>query len=64
MKSEDILKRGMSLVKSYSKMTEEERKELIKKAFEAKAKLQKELKETKDEVKKKEQEVEKLTKEV
>ena len=51
-------------MKSYSKMTEEERKELIKKAFEAKAKLQKELKETKDEVKKKEQEVEKLTKEV
>ena len=64
VKSEDILKRGMSLVKSYSKMTEDERKELIKKAFEAKAKLQKELKETKDEVKKKEQEVEKLTKEV
>ena len=64
VKSEDILKRGMSLVKSYSKMTEDERKELIKKAFEAKAKLQKELKETKEEVKKKEQEVEKLTKEV
>ena len=45
-------------------MTEAERKELIKKAFEAKAKLQKELKETKEEMKKKEQEVEKLTKDV
>lgn len=64
VKSEDILKRGMSLVKSYSKMTEAERKELIKKAFEAKAKLQKELKETKAEVKKKDQELDKLTKEV
>lgn len=64
VKSEDILKRGMSLVKSYSQMTEAERKELIKKAFEAKAKLQKELKETKEEVKKKDQELDKLTKEV
>ena len=54
----------MSLVKSYSQMTEAERKELIKKAFEAKAKLQKELKETKEEVKKKDQELDKLTKEV
>ena len=54
----------MSLVKSYSQMTEAERKELIKKAFEAKAKLQEELKETKEEMKKKEKEVEKLTKEV
>lgn len=64
MKSEDILKRGMSLVKTYSKMTEKERIELIKKAFEAKAQLQKELEETKEEMKKKEQLVEKLTKEV
>ncbi|XP_069111870.1 uncharacterized protein [Argopecten irradians] len=60
VKTDDILKRGMSLVKSYSKMSEEERKELIKKAFEAKMKLQKELKETKDEVKSKERELQKL----
>ncbi|XP_045169852.2 uncharacterized protein LOC123532470 [Mercenaria mercenaria] len=64
VKSADILKRGMSLVKSYSKMSEEERKELIKKAFEAKKKLQEELEKTKEEVKKKEQEVEKLNKQV
>ncbi|XP_052247790.1 uncharacterized protein LOC127855914 [Dreissena polymorpha] len=64
VKSEDILKRGMSLVKSYSKMTEEERKELIKKAFEAKQKLQEELEATKKEVKKKEEEVSRLQKEV
>ncbi|XP_033761484.1 uncharacterized protein LOC117343249 [Pecten maximus] len=60
VKSDDILKRGMSLVKSYSKMSEEERKELIKKAFEAKLKLQKELKETLDEVKSKDKELQKL----
>ena len=64
MKSSDILKRGMSLVKSYSKMSEEERKELIKKAFEAKKKLEDELEKTKEEVKKKSQEVEKLNKQV
>ncbi|KAH3718003.1 hypothetical protein DPMN_060800 [Dreissena polymorpha] len=52
--SEDILKRGMSL----------ERKELIKKAFEAKQKLQEELEATKKEVKKKEEEVSRLQKEV
>ena len=64
VKSDDILKRGMSLVKSYSKMTEKERIELIKKAFEAKQILEKELKETKEEVKKKDQKLEKLQKEV
>ncbi|XP_060085829.1 uncharacterized protein LOC132565212 [Ylistrum balloti] len=60
VKSDDILKRGMSLVKSYSKMSEEERKELIKKAFEAKLKLQKELQETQDEVKNKDKKLQKL----
>jgi hypothetical protein len=35
VKGVDILKRGMSLVKNYSEMSEDERKELIKKAFEA-----------------------------
>lgn len=64
IKSTDILKRGMSLVKSFSAMSEAERKELIKKAFEAKKQLQEELAKTKSEVKKKEQEVEKLQKEV
>lgn len=64
IKTSDILKRGVSLVKSYSKMSEEERIELIKKAFEAKKQLQEELEKTKEEVKKKEQEVEKLNKEV
>ena len=60
----DILKRGMSLVKSYSQMSEDERKELIKKAFEAKQKLQKELEETKDKMKEKDKELQKLQDEV
>ncbi|XP_021350786.1 uncharacterized protein LOC110448723 isoform X2 [Mizuhopecten yessoensis] len=60
VKTDDILKRGMSLVKSYSKMSEAERKELIKKAFEAKLKLQKELKETQDEMKSKDKKLQKL----
>jgi diadenosine tetraphosphate (Ap4A) HIT family hydrolase len=47
VKGVDILKRGMSLVKNYSEMSEDERKELIKKAFEAKKQLEEELKETK-----------------
>lgn len=59
-KAEDILKRGMSLVKKYSQMSEAERKELIKQAFEAKQKLQDELKETQDKVKEKEKELEKM----
>lgn len=59
-KTEDILKRGMSLVKKYSQMSEKERKELIKQAFEAKQKLQEELEETKDKVKEKEKELEKM----
>ncbi|ESP03210.1 hypothetical protein LOTGIDRAFT_171695 [Lottia gigantea] len=56
----DILSRGMSLVKSYSQMSEEERKELIKKAFEAKQKLQEELEVTKKQVAEKAKEVDKL----
>lgn len=54
------MKRGMSLVKKYSQMSEAERKELIKQAFEAKQKLQDELKETQDKVKEKEKELEKM----
>ncbi|KAK3108084.1 hypothetical protein FSP39_000847 [Pinctada imbricata] len=64
VESGDILKRGMSLVKSYSQMSEEERKELIKKAFEAKQKLQKELQETKDKMKEKDKELQNLQNEV
>lgn len=41
-------------------MSEAERKELIKQAFEAKQKLQEELKETQDKVKEKEKELEKM----
>ena len=54
------MKRGMSLVKSYSKMTEDERKDLIKKAFEAKKKLEEELNETKTKMKEKDQKLQKL----
>lgn len=54
----------MSLVKNYSKMSEDERKELIKKAFEAKKQLEDELKKTKNEVKKKDEELNKLQKQV
>lgn len=48
------------LVKSYSKMTEEERKELIKKAFEAKKQLQEELRQTKEQMAEKDKELKKL----
>uniref|UniRef100_A0A8B8BMY6 Poly [ADP-ribose] polymerase n=1 Tax=Crassostrea virginica TaxID=6565 RepID=A0A8B8BMY6_CRAVI len=51
-KTEDVLKGGMSLVKKYSQMTEEERKELFKQAFEAKQKLQEKLKEKEKELEK------------
>ncbi|KAL4222664.1 hypothetical protein ACF0H5_018705 [Mactra antiquata] len=64
VKTSDILKRGMSLVKTYSKMTEDERKELIKKAFEAKKQLQDELDKTKAKMKEMGEQVEKLNKQV
>ncbi|KAK6165907.1 hypothetical protein SNE40_022721 [Patella caerulea] len=63
-KNGDILSRGMSLVKSYSQMSEAERKELIKKAFEAKKQLQEELEATKKKVVEKEKEVENLQSQV
>lgn len=47
-------------MKSYSKMTEDERKDLIKKAFEAKKKLEEELNETKTKMKEKDQKLQKL----
>ena len=51
-------------MKSYSKMTEEERKDLIKSAFEAKQELEKELKKTKKKMEKKEKELKTLQDEV
>lgn len=60
----DVLNRGMSLVKSYSQMTEAERKELIRKAFEAKQKLQDELAATKKQVEEKDRELNRLQEEV
>ena len=41
-----VLVRGPSIVKSYSLLTDAERKELIRKAFEVKTKLQGELKQS------------------
>ncbi|XP_071157641.1 uncharacterized protein [Mytilus edulis] len=64
VKDVDILKRGVSLVKNYSQMSEEERKELIKKAMAAKKQLEEELQATKNEVKKKDEELNRLQKEV
>jgi flagellar motility protein MotE (MotC chaperone) len=63
-KGGDVLNRGMSLAKSYSQMTEAERKELIKKAFEAKQQLQQELEVTKKKVAKKDEELRKLQEKV
>ncbi|XP_041366331.1 uncharacterized protein LOC121381203 [Gigantopelta aegis] len=62
--SKDILNRGMSLVKSFSQMSENERKELIKKAFEMKQKLQKELEETKKQVEEKDKQLNTLQEQV
>lgn len=60
----DVLNRGMSLVKSFSQMTEAERKELIQKAFEAKQKLQEELAATKKQIEEKDRELNRLQDEV
>lgn len=51
-------------MKNYSQMSEEERKELIKKAMAAKKQLEEELEATKNEVKKKDKELNRLQKEV
>ncbi|KAK7481278.1 hypothetical protein BaRGS_00027538 [Batillaria attramentaria] len=60
----DVLNRGMSLVKSFSQMTEAERKELIQKAMEAKQKLKEELEATKKQVEEKDKELNRLQEEV
>ena len=54
----------LSLVKCFTAMTETERKELIKKAFAAKKKLEEELKKTKEEMKKKDEELNKMQEQV
>ena len=51
-------------MKSYTQMTEAERKELIRKAFEAKQKLQEEPEATKKEMKQKDKELNRLQEEV
>ena len=63
-KSPPKLGRASSLIKKYSQLTEEERKDLIKKAFEMKEKLEKELKDTKAEVEAKVKELKSLQNEV
>ncbi|XP_070565989.1 uncharacterized protein [Ptychodera flava] len=52
--------RGPSIVKKYSELTEEERKDLILSAMEAKKKMEKELMETKKRVEEKEEELKKM----
>ena len=54
----------MSLVKSFSQMTEQERKELIVKAFAAKQQLQEELAATRKEMQQKDKELNRLQAEV
>ena len=57
-------KKASSLKKSYSQMTESERKELVKKAMKAKEKLEKELKETREQMEAKDKEINRLQNEV
>ena len=54
----------MSLVKSFTKMTEQERKDLIRMAFEAKEKLQAELEATKKVVEEKDKELSRMQEQV
>jgi aprataxin and PNK-like factor len=54
----------MSLVKSFTQMTEAERKELIKKAFEAKLQLQQELEATKKQMEEKDKEMQRMQEKV
>lgn len=60
----DILSKDLSLVKRFSQLTDEERKDLIKRAFEEKMKLQQELEETKKIAEDKSRELEQLQKQV
>ena len=58
------LKKGPSLAKNYSQMTEIERRDLIKQAFEAKKELEKELEDTKKQMAQKDKELNKLQEQV
>lgn len=63
-KKKDILSKDLSLVKRFSQLTDEERKDLIKRAFEEKMKLQQELEEAKKIAEDKSRELEQLQKQV
>lgn len=63
-KKKDILSKDLSLVKRFSQLTDEERKDLIKRAFEEKMKLQQELEEAKKIAEVKSRELEQLQKQV
>ncbi|BFZ18603.1 hypothetical protein BsWGS_21642 [Bradybaena similaris] len=60
----DILSKDLSLVKRFSQLTDEERKDLIKRAFEEKMKLQQELEEAKKIAEDKSRELEQLQKQM
>ncbi|XP_064647654.1 uncharacterized protein LOC135500253 [Lineus longissimus] len=60
----DVLKRGLSLVKSFSKLTEDQKKQLIEQAFAAKKQLEDELEKTKKEIERKAKQVERLQEQV
>ncbi|CAL1528756.1 unnamed protein product [Lymnaea stagnalis] len=62
VKKGDILCKGLSLVKKFSQMTDDERKELIKTAFEEKLRLQQELENAKKIVAEKDKELSNLQK--
>ncbi|XP_005100639.1 uncharacterized protein LOC101862421 [Aplysia californica] len=62
--SKDIISKDLSLVKRFSQLTPEERKELIKRAFEEKQKLQQELDGAKKMVEKKDKELNHMQKQL
>ena len=60
MKSEAVLSRGLSILKSYSLLTEEQKKDLIRTALETKQELKKKLNDTETILKSKSDELEML----
>ncbi|XP_076460800.1 uncharacterized protein LOC143293605 [Babylonia areolata] len=62
--TDNSLEPGMLLTKSFTKMTEQERRELIRAAFEAKKKLEEELEATKKQVEEKDRELNRLQEEL
>ena len=59
-----IQNRPVKMEKTYSKMTEEERKDLIERALEAKNLLEKQLEDTKNQMEEKEKAIQRLQNEV